>query len=509
MAKYTVKEIIATVLDRQTFLHWDDPIEIRRGPAEYLADLKAAREATGIDESVVTGEGRVGGHRVAVIVSEFGFLGGSIGVDAAHRVTTAIHRATELGLPILAAPASGGTRMQEGTVAFVQMVTISAAVSDHRKAGLPYLVYLRNPTTGGVFASWGSLGHVTAAEPGALIGFLGPRVYRAIHDRDFPPDVQTAENLFACGLVDAVLEPRQFASLAASVIEAWSSRDITMEIELELPIKAESDDWETVTRSRAVSREGLRSVLLNATMHPVPLSGTGQGEFDPTLTLAITRFGGQGVVLLGQDRSNQTEEVLLGPEALRVAIRGIRLAEELRLPLITIIDTPGAALSREAEEGGLAGEIGRCLVALLDSLVPTVSVILGQGTGGAALALLPADRILVAENGWLSPLPPEGASAIVYRDPSRAPDLARSQRIGATHLHADGIVDEIVSEAGGLGRSIARAIARNLAALSEEVDGERIARRRNRFAALTPYTGSTLYIPEKEHHDQAIRSQTH
>ena len=222
-------------------------------------------------------------------------------------------------------------------------------------------------------------------------------------------------------------------------------------------------------------------------MRPVPLRGTGQGESDPTLTLAITRFGGRGVVLLGQDRRNQTGEVALGPQALRVAVRGIRLAEELRLPLVTVIDTPGAALSRAAEEGGLAGEIGRCLVALLDTPVPTVSVILGQGTGGAALALLPADRILVAENGWLSPLPPEGASAIVHRDASRAPELARSQRIGAAHLLADGIADEIVPEDAGLGPAIAEAIARSLDALSTESPDERLACRRTRFAALTPY----------------------
>lgn len=492
MARRTAKELIATVLDRRTFIGWDDPIGAVSGTDDYLAELAAARESTGSDESVITGEGRVGGHRVAVIVGEFGFLGGSIGVAAAGRITSAVRRATAEGLPLLAAPVSGGTRMQEGTVAFVQMVTISAAVSDHRKAGLPYLVYLRNPTTGGVFASWGSLGHVTVAEPGALIGFLGPRVYKAIHGSDFPPDVQTAENLFAHGLVDAVLEPHHLASLAASVIEAWSSRSSGRDVQAAPPIDGEEDDWEVVARSREASRPGLRSLLMSSTMRPVPLSGTGQGESDPTLTLAITRFGGRGVVLLGQDRRNQTGEVALGPEALRVAVRGIRLAEELRLPLVTVIDTPGAALSRAAEEGGLAGEIGRCLVAMLDSPVPTVSVILGQGTGGAALALLPADRILVAENGWLSPLPPEGASAIVHRDASRAPELARSQRIGSAHLLADGIVDEIVSEQPGLGPAVAEAIARSLDALSIEPGAERLARRRNRFAALVPYVASTL-----------------
>ncbi|MGY2061113.1 carboxyl transferase domain-containing protein, partial [Nocardia gipuzkoensis] len=134
-----------------------------------------------------------------------GFLAGSIGVAAAERIVAAVERATELGLPLLASPASGGTRMQEGTVAFVQMVKVAGAVAAHKAAGHPYLVYLRHPTMGGVFASWGSLGHITFAEPGALIGFLGPRVYEALYGRKFPDGVQTAENLYRSGVVDGVV----------------------------------------------------------------------------------------------------------------------------------------------------------------------------------------------------------------------------------------------------------------------------------------------------------------
>ena len=150
-----------------------------------------------MDEAVLTGTGHLRSRQVAVIVSEFGFLAGSIGVAAGERLVRAVERATRERLPLVAAPASGGTRLQEGTVAFLQMVKVAAAIADHRSAGLPYLVYLRHPTTGGVLASWGSLGHVTAAEPGALIGFLGPRVYEALHGQPFPPGVQVAENLYA------------------------------------------------------------------------------------------------------------------------------------------------------------------------------------------------------------------------------------------------------------------------------------------------------------------------
>ncbi|KOG88576.1 hypothetical protein ADK38_19045, partial [Streptomyces varsoviensis] len=122
-------------------------------------------------------------------------------------------------LPLLAAPASGGTRMQEGTVAFLQMVKVAAAITDHKGAGLPYLVYLRHPTTGGVLASWGSLGHLTAAEPGALIGFLGPRVHEALYGEPFPPGVQVAEHLLAHGLIDAVLPAGELADIAARALD--------------------------------------------------------------------------------------------------------------------------------------------------------------------------------------------------------------------------------------------------------------------------------------------------
>ena len=168
--------------------------------------MQRARARTGLDEAVVTGEGRVHGRRVAVVACEFGFLAGSIGVRAADRLVRAVERATDERLPLLASPTSGGTRMQEGTVAFLQMVKITAAIGRHKAAGNPYLVYLRNPTTGGVLASWGSLGHVTVAEPGALIGFLGPRVYAALYGGEFPagradrgePATSTASSTPSC-----------------------------------------------------------------------------------------------------------------------------------------------------------------------------------------------------------------------------------------------------------------------------------------------------------------------
>jgi acetyl-CoA carboxylase carboxyl transferase subunit beta len=162
--------------------------------------------------------------------------------------------------------------------------------------------------------------------------------------------------------------------------------------------------------------------------------------------LALARFGDMPCVLLGQDRHSQTPQTPLGPGALRQARRGMRLAVDLELPLVTVIDTAGAALSREAEERGLAGEIARCIADMVALEVPTVSVLLGQGTGGGALALVPADRILAAQHGWLSPLPPEGASAILYHDTSHAPAMAAKQGVRSADLLAHGILDRVIPE---------------------------------------------------------------
>jgi acetyl-CoA carboxylase carboxyl transferase beta subunit len=449
-AAVSALELARLVVDPGSFTRWDTaplppPGEHRAHAPGYLSDLAAARRRTGLDEAVITGAARLDGRPVAIIMSDFGFLAGSIGVAAAERLVVAIERATARRLPLIAATASGGTRMQEGTLAFLQMVKISAAVTAHKSAGLPYLVYLRNPTTGGVLASWGSLGQVTAAEPGALLGFLGPRVYRALYRKEFPRGVQTAENYAAQGLVDAVVPPenlREVAIRALTVLAAAGEPPPPVPDVPDEPV-AGVPAWESIRRSRRPSRPGLRALLRVAANTVTPLQGTGEGEHEPGLLLALARFGAAPCVVLGHDRRHARA---LGPAGLREARRGMRLAAELGLPLVTVIDTAGAELSKEAEEGGLAGEIARCLAELTTLPAPTVCLLLGEGAGGSALALLPADRVVCAEHAWLSPLPPEGASAIMYRTTSRAAELASSQGVRSTDLRRHGIADRVVAE---------------------------------------------------------------
>ncbi len=507
----TARELIETVIAPGSWRCWDETVTVSPADPEYRADLARARERTGLDESVITGSGLLAGARVALVACEFGFLAGSIGVAAGERLVRAVRRATAERLPLLAAPASGGTRMQEGTVAFVQMVKVTAAIAAHKAVGLPYLVHLRHPTTGGVFASWGSLGHVTTAEPGALIGFLGPRVHEALYGERFPEGVQVAEHLYAHGLVDAVLPTAELPDAAARALRVLRGGGPTAGRttgragdHAEGPAAASApaapatvpgpagasggevsgagvsgggvsgggvsgggvsgggpapEAAESIRRSRRPERPGVRALLQGAAEDVTPLSGTGAGEHDPGMLLALARVGGTPCVVLGHDRGHPGPDYdpdaarpeagvgqPLGPAGLRTARRGMRVAAELGLPLLTVVDTAGAALSQAAEEGGLAGEIARCLADLVTLPAPTLCLLLGQGAGGGALALLPADRVLAARHAWLSPLPPEGASAILYRTTERADEVAARQGVRSADLLASGIVDRIVEE---------------------------------------------------------------
>ncbi|WP_413810354.1 carboxyl transferase domain-containing protein [Streptomyces sp. OE57] len=582
----SARELIEAVVDPGSWHGWDEPVEITTDDPEYRADLERARERTGLDESVITGEGRIEGRRVALIACEFRFLAGSIGVAAGERLVRAVERATAERLPLLAAPASGGTRMQEGTVAFLQMVKVAAAITDHKAAGLPYLVHLRHPTTGGVLASWGSLGHVTAAEPGALIGFMGPRVHEALYGEEFPPGVQNAENLMNHGLIDAVLPHSRLSGVAARVLRVLCAGDAVSGPAADAgPAAGEPlrrgdaapgsasaaapgpsvsgastepapgsgvstepapgsgapggapeapggsmasapgapDDTDagavvptaeaSIRASRRVERPGVRDLLRVAAEDVSPLSGTGAGEHDPGLLLALARVGGTPCVVLGHNRRSARkgdtaegpgEGQALGPAGLRTARRGMRIAAELGLPLLTVIDTAGAALTREAEEGGLAAEIARCLADMVTLPAPTLCLLLGQGAGGAALALLPADRVVAARHAWLSPLPPEGASAILHRTTERAYEVAARQGVRSADLLAQGIVDRIVEEdasedaegpgapdvfLGRLGPDVflgrlGQLLGAELAALRAQDPGERLAARRVRHRRI-------------------------
>ncbi|MGV9267770.1 carboxyl transferase domain-containing protein [Kitasatospora sp. NPDC003701] len=502
----TARQLIGLLVDPGTFRSWDEPLGPPPADAGYRAALARARERTGVDEAVVTGTGLIAGRAVALVASEFGFLGGSIGVATAERITRAVERATAERLPLVALPVSGGTRMQEGSAAFLCMLRITSAVQAHRAAGLPYLTYLRNPTMGGVFASWGTLGQLVFAEPRARLGFLGPRVYEELRGVELPADVQLAETLAARGLVDAVVAPEELRevlrrSLAVLVAPAGAPTAPPAGAESGTVGTAESgagpesaraerpDAWDSVRRTRRPDRPGARELLRRTAEELVLLDAP--GGRDGALVRALAVLHGRPALVVGQQRQGPHHERPFTAADLRAVRRSARLAEQLGLPLVTVVDTAGAELSAGAELDGIAVEIAHCLTTLLALRTPVLAVLLGQGSGGGALALLPADRVLAAGHAWLAPLPPEGASAIVHRDGTHAAELARSQGIGADDLAAVGLVDAVVpelpdaaDEPAAFCERLGRAVGTALGTLAAVPEAERLAARARRHRRL-------------------------
>jgi len=494
--------LVALVADEGSFQPWDDDV-VSADPlgfvdtVAYPERLARARADAGTTEAVVTGRVTCRGHDVVIVAGVFAFLAGSQGVAAGERVTRAFERAGELSLPVVGMPCSAGTRMQEGTLAFVQMAKIAAAVARFRAGGGCYVSYLRDPTLGGVLSSWGALGAVTWAEPAALVGLTGPRVVELLTGEPFPDGVMVAEHLHAHGVVDDVVAPEQLAERVARVLAvavappdpapAVVDDDVAVAVAVEEP-----SAWSCVEATRAPHRPGVRDLLARWASDVTLLTGDGAGGDDMGCLVALCRFAGIPAVMVGADRLARHRGASLGAQDYRKARRGMKLAGELGLPLVTVIDMQGAQATARSEEGGLAREIGRCLMALSRLPVPTVSVLLGEGSGGGAIALLPADRILAAQDAWLAPIAPEGAAAILFRTTDEAPRLAAMQAITASELQRHGIVDRVVagSDAAHLAERVGAAVAAELGRLAGRDVAELLASRQSRLRRIGDAPGA-------------------
>ena len=214
---------IALLLDDRSFREEDAGLQsvdalgfVDQKP--YPDRLAAAQMATGLRDAAIRGTGLIDGRRVAVCVMDFGFMGGSMGAVVGEKVTRAAEQALAERLPLVIVSASGGARMQEGTLALMQLVKTCAALERLRAAGVPYISVMSDPTTGGVFASYAVLGDVNLAEPNALIGFAGARVQAGTIAQELPPGFQRAEFLFDHGFVDRVVHRRELRTEIALLL---------------------------------------------------------------------------------------------------------------------------------------------------------------------------------------------------------------------------------------------------------------------------------------------------
>ncbi len=217
------EERLRLLIDEDTFEEWDgDLVSVDTlkftGVASYVSKLEQNRKKTGQKDAITCGRGQLDGQPVALGIMDFTFLGASMGAVVGEKVTALIERGTEQGLPVIMCCASGGARMYEGLYSLMQMAKTSAALARHAAAGLPYIALLTHPTMAGVMASFATLGDVIIAEPGALIGFAGPRVIKETTQQDLPPGFQRADFLLEHGLIDQVIPRKQLKSQLAQLL---------------------------------------------------------------------------------------------------------------------------------------------------------------------------------------------------------------------------------------------------------------------------------------------------
>ncbi|MDR5683461.1 MAG: acetyl-CoA carboxylase carboxyltransferase subunit alpha [Armatimonadota bacterium] len=457
------RERIEQMCDLRSFREFDrglvsvDPLHFADS-RPYRQRLAEARERTGLREAVVTGEGTLDGQRFVLVVLDFAFLGGSMGSAVGEKVARAFERATRRRLPVIAVTTSGGARMQEGILSLLQMAKTTTAVADHDRAGLPYIVLLANPTFGGVAASFGALGDVIVAEPGALVGFVGPRVVEMILGERAPEEMYRAETLLANGMVDMILARPDQRHVLSSLLHHLRRGAPTRTPRAALPTGAYAEAmsaWETVQIARRHGRPTAVDYLGGLFDEFLELHGDRALGDDPAIVGGLAQLDGQSIVVVAQERGRTSEEQaarrrgMAYPEGYRKARRLMRLAEKFDLPLVTLIDTPGAHPGPESERRGIAGALAECLAAMSSIRVPTIGAVIGEGGSGGALALATADRVLMLEHAIYSVISPEGAAAILYRDPARAPQVADALRLTAQDLFSLGVVDRVVPEPPG------------------------------------------------------------
>ena len=459
---------IRMVADTGTFQEWFTDLETEN-PLEYpgyeekIANLQ---EKTKLHEAVTVGKCMVNGLETVLGVCDARFLMGSMGYVVGER---AFERATEEKLPVVLFTSSGGARMQEGIVSLMQMAKTSAAIRKHSEAGLFYLPILTDPTTGGVTASFAMLGDVILAEPGALIGFAGPRVIAQTIGQKLPEGFQRAEFLVEKGMIDGVVERQELKETVWKLLKIHQDSmqyihyGKTQNVENFPEIrssrgkagtdgKSELTAWERVEISRSKERPTTLSYVQQIFDEFLELHGDRAFRDDGAVIGGIAMFGGQPVTVIGQQKGKNVKENIYrnfgmaSPEGYRKALRLMKQAEKFGRPVVTFVDTPGAACGIEAEERGQGEAIARNLLEMSGIRTPMVSILIGEGGSGGALGLAVTDEVWMMENATYSILSPEGFASILWKDGKRAKEASEVMKITAKDLKKLQIIEKVIRE---------------------------------------------------------------
>ena len=453
---------IEMVTDEGSFEEWDSDLQ-GGNPLEYKGyeeKLEKLQEKTGLSEAVITGKAKIDGRETAIGVCDGRFLMASMGEAVGEKIARAVERATEERLPVILFACSGGARMQEGIVSLMQMAKISAALKHHSDAGLLYISILTDPTTGGVTASFAMLGDVILAEPKALIGFAGPRVIEQTIGQKLPEGFQRAEFLLEHGFLDAIVERPQMKAVLSKILALhengkgtdFNRKECAQDLVADGRKEEKLTAWQRVELSRRKDRP-VGSDYIDALFTDfVEFHGDRYFADDKAIIGGVARFHGMPVTVIAQAKGRNTKENIernFGmpkPEGYRKALRLMKQAEKFARPVICLVDTPGAFCGLEAEERGQGEAIAKNIYEMSGLKVPVVSIIIGEGGSGGALAMATADEVWMLENSIYSILSPEGFASILWKDSSKAKEAAEVMKLTAENLKSQGIVERVFAE---------------------------------------------------------------
>lgn len=453
-------ERIRMTVDEDSFEEWEKDMEFVN-PLEfkgYEEKVKSLKEKTGLSEAVVTGKASIEGNPAVIAVCDGRFLMASMGQVVGEKITRAVELATKEQLPVIIFACSGGARMQEGIVSLMQMAKTAAALKQHSDAGLLYVSVLTDPTTGGVTASFAMLGDVILAEPKALIGFAGPRVIEQTIGEKLPKGFQRSEFLLEHGFIDRIVERKEMRTVLANILQMHQNfkgsvtQSPIQTVEKERQSVQEKDAWERVTISRKNDRPVGQDYIRTLFSDFLEFHGDRCYGDDPAIIGGIARFAGIPVTVIAQAKGKSTKENVAhhfgmpSPEGYRKALRLMKQAEKFKRPILLFVDTPGAFCGIEAEERGQGEAIARNLFEMSSMKVPVLSVVIGEGGSGGALALAVADEVWMLENAIYSVLSPEGFASILWKDSKRASEAAEVMKLTAADLKKLGVIEAVIAE---------------------------------------------------------------
>ena len=462
------KTRIKMVADKGSFTEWctglanSNPLDY----PEYEEKIAQVQAKTHLEEAVRIGEAKIDGQRVVLGVCDARFLMGSMGHVVGEKITQSFERATQERLPVILFCCSGGARMQEGIISLMQMAKTSAAIKRHSEAGLLYIPVLTDPTTGGVTASFAMLGDIILAEPGALIGFAGPRVIAQTIGQKLPEGFQRSEFLVEHGIIDGIVRRENLKQTLSNLVKLHQrNKGYCQFLIISLPVenkeekksrkrKKEKDmtAWEKVEAARDSKRLTSLDYIETIFDSFMELHGDRAFRDDGAVVGGLAVLDGQPVTVIGVQKGRNTKDNITrnfgmpSPEGYRKALRLMKQAEKFNRPVICFIDTPGAFCGIEAEERGQGEAIARNLLEMSDLKVPVLSIVIGEGGSGGALALGVANEVWMMENATYSILSPEGFASILWKDSKKAKEAAEVMKITAKDLLELGIVEQVIPE---------------------------------------------------------------